>query len=114
MYFYSMSQRIIWISKQPTGSRAIYEEPVRPCCSSATIARFWLSDADSRAQPQPALSGRRALIIDGPTIFVTQPIALALLVLSLLSLALPLVGRARRARRDAAGRPVADEAARTR
>ncbi|MER6014412.1 chorismate-binding protein [Streptomyces bluensis] len=36
---------------------------------NATIARFWLSDADSRAQPQPALSGRRALIIDAEDTF---------------------------------------------
>jgi len=36
---------------------------------NATIARFWLSDADSRAQPQPVLSGRRALIIDAEDTF---------------------------------------------
>lgn len=36
---------------------------------NATIARFWLSDAGSRAQPQPALSGRRALIIDAEDTF---------------------------------------------
>lgn len=36
---------------------------------NATIARFWLSDADSRAQPRPVLSGRRALIIDAEDTF---------------------------------------------
>ncbi|MEV0732900.1 anthranilate synthase family protein [Polymorphospora sp. NPDC050346] len=36
---------------------------------NATIARFWLSDAGSRAQPHPALSGRRALIIDAEDTF---------------------------------------------
>ncbi|MFI7019196.1 anthranilate synthase family protein [Streptomyces sp. NPDC050164] len=36
---------------------------------NATIARFWLSDADSRAQPQPVLAGRRALIIDAEDTF---------------------------------------------
>ncbi|MGI6877409.1 tripartite tricarboxylate transporter permease [Microbacterium sp. gxy059] len=42
---------------------------------------------------------RRALIIDGPSIFVTQPISLALLLLAALSVAAPLIGRARAARR---------------
>ncbi|BCJ69448.1 chorismate-binding protein [Polymorphospora rubra] len=36
---------------------------------NATIARFWLSDAGSRAQPHPALSGRRALIVDAEDTF---------------------------------------------
>ncbi|MFE4535251.1 anthranilate synthase family protein [Streptomyces scopuliridis] len=34
-----------------------------------TIARFWLSDAASRAQPHPVLEGRRALIIDAEDTF---------------------------------------------
>ncbi|MEV4972222.1 anthranilate synthase family protein [Streptomyces scopuliridis] len=34
-----------------------------------TIARFWLSDAESRAQPHPVLEGRRALIIDAEDTF---------------------------------------------
>lgn len=45
---------------------------------------------------------RRALIIDGPSSLVTQPISAALLALAVLSLVLPLVGRARKARRDRA------------
>jgi len=36
---------------------------------NATIAGFWLDDADSRSQPQPTLSGRRALIIDAEDTF---------------------------------------------
>jgi len=36
---------------------------------NASIARFWLSDADSRTQPQPVLSGRRALIVDAEDTF---------------------------------------------
>lgn len=43
---------------------------------------------------------RRALLIDGPTIFVTQPISALLLALAVLSLAAPLIGRAREARRE--------------
>lgn len=34
-----------------------------------TIARFWLSDAESRARPHPMLDGRRALIIDAEDTF---------------------------------------------
>ncbi|MCX5339643.1 anthranilate synthase family protein [Streptomyces atratus] len=34
-----------------------------------TIARFWLSDAESRAQPHPVLDGRRVLIIDAEDTF---------------------------------------------
>ncbi|GGT29985.1 anthranilate synthase family protein [Streptomyces purpureus] len=34
-----------------------------------TIARFWLDDAESRAQPHPVLDGRRALIIDAEDTF---------------------------------------------
>lgn len=44
---------------------------------------------------------RRALLIDGPSILVTQPISALLLTLAALSLALPLVQRARAARRPA-------------
>ena len=47
---------------------------------------------------------RRALIIDGPSILVTQPIAAGLLVLSAVSVALPLIGRVRRSRADKARR----------
>jgi putative tricarboxylic transport membrane protein len=47
---------------------------------------------------------RRALIIDGPTSLVTQPISAALLGLAVLSLGVPLVGRARKARQDRAAR----------
>ncbi|RJQ70764.1 phenazine-specific anthranilate synthase component I [Pseudonocardiaceae bacterium YIM PH 21723] len=36
---------------------------------NATIGRFWLSDADARSQPQPVLSGRRALVIDAEDTF---------------------------------------------
>lgn len=36
---------------------------------SSTLARFWLDDAGSRPQPQPALSGRRALILDAEDTF---------------------------------------------
>lgn len=43
---------------------------------------------------------RRALIIDGAGIFVTRPIAAGLLLLAALSLMLPLLGRARAARRE--------------
>ncbi|KAE8766129.1 tripartite tricarboxylate transporter permease [Georgenia thermotolerans] len=42
---------------------------------------------------------RRALLIDGPAILVTQPISAGLLALAALSLVLPLLGRARAARR---------------
>lgn len=42
---------------------------------------------------------RRALLIDGPSMFVTQPIALGLLVVAALSLVAPLLPRARRRRR---------------
>lgn len=34
-----------------------------------TIARFWLSDTDSRARPHPVLDGRRALIVDAEDTF---------------------------------------------
>ncbi|MCX5077795.1 anthranilate synthase family protein [Streptomyces sp. NBC_00424] len=34
-----------------------------------TIANFWLSDAEKRAQPHPVLEGRRALIIDAEDTF---------------------------------------------
>lgn len=43
---------------------------------------------------------RRALLIDGPASLVTQPISAALLLLALISLALPLITRARAARRS--------------
>ncbi|MFF4568267.1 anthranilate synthase family protein [Streptomyces sp. NPDC001410] len=36
---------------------------------NATIANFWLTDADTRAQPHPVLAGRRALIIDAEDTF---------------------------------------------
>ncbi|MFF4037620.1 anthranilate synthase family protein [Streptomyces sp. NPDC001816] len=36
---------------------------------NATIANFWLTDADARAQPHPVLAGRRALIIDAEDTF---------------------------------------------
>ena len=52
---------------------------------------------------------RRALIIDGPSILVTQPISAGLLALALLSLALPLIGRARRARRGPGADSKTDE-----
>lgn len=35
----------------------------------ATISRFWRDDAGERAQPQPALSGRRALVVDAEDLF---------------------------------------------
>jgi putative tricarboxylic transport membrane protein len=43
---------------------------------------------------------RRALIIDGPSSLITQPISAALLALAVLGLAMPLVARARKARAD--------------
>ncbi|SEE64323.1 tripartite tricarboxylate transporter permease [Ruania alba] len=42
---------------------------------------------------------RRALLIDGPSTLVTQPIAAALLLLAVFSLAMPLIRRARAARK---------------
>ncbi|MFC8922033.1 tripartite tricarboxylate transporter permease [Cellulosimicrobium sp. NPDC057127] len=42
---------------------------------------------------------RRALLIDGPSVLVTQPISAVLLVLALIGLATPIVARARTARR---------------
>jgi phenazine biosynthesis protein phzE len=36
---------------------------------NAAISRFWLDDADERAHPRPALSGRRALIVDAEDTF---------------------------------------------
>ncbi|WP_043498886.1 tripartite tricarboxylate transporter permease [Georgenia sp. SUBG003] len=57
---------------------------------------------------------RRALIIDGPSILVTQPISAGLLMLALLSLTLPLIGRARQARRDRSSGADTDEPALTR
>lgn len=62
---------------------------------------------------------RRALLIDGPSILLTQPIAAGLLALAVFSLGAPLVGRARKARKDRGaggggssdgGHAVADEA----
>ena len=58
---------------------------------------------------------RRALVIGGPSILVTKPISAGLLALALLSLVLPLVGRARAARRARAQMTAsADEPALTR
>ncbi|MEU6894895.1 anthranilate synthase family protein [Streptomyces sp. NPDC046557] len=34
-----------------------------------TLARFWLSDTESRARPHPVLDGRRALIVDAEDTF---------------------------------------------
>lgn len=45
---------------------------------------------------------RRTLLIDGPTALVTNPISAGLLVLAAVSLALPLISRARHGRGDAA------------
>jgi putative tricarboxylic transport membrane protein len=45
---------------------------------------------------------RRALLIDGPSVLVTQPISAVLLVLALVGLATPVVARARTARRERA------------
>lgn len=45
---------------------------------------------------------RRALIIDSPSILVTQPVSAVLLALAALSLATPLITRARKARRERA------------
>jgi len=53
---------------------------------------------------------RRALLIDGPTTLVTQPIAAALLVLALVGLGAPLVARARTARRERTERDAAERA----
>ena len=39
---------------------------------NATIARFWLSGAEARAQPQPVLTGRRALVIDAEDTFTSM------------------------------------------
>lgn len=36
---------------------------------NATLARFWLADTSARAQPQPELSGRRALVVDAEDAF---------------------------------------------
>ncbi|WP_017621995.1 phenazine-specific anthranilate synthase component I [Nocardiopsis chromatogenes] len=36
---------------------------------NATIARFWLDDAEHRARPRPRLDGRRALVIDAEDTF---------------------------------------------
>ena len=36
---------------------------------NATISRFWLDDADARAQPHPGLSGRSALVVDAEDTF---------------------------------------------
>ncbi|NSC25462.1 phenazine-specific anthranilate synthase component I [Streptomyces albus subsp. chlorinus] len=36
---------------------------------NSTLASFWLSDADSRIQPRPALAGRRALVVDAEDTF---------------------------------------------
>ena len=41
---------------------------------------------------------RRALLIDGPSIFFTQPISLVLLVLAAVSIAIPIIGKIRSAR----------------
>jgi 2-amino-4-deoxychorismate synthase len=39
---------------------------------NATIARFWLSGADSRARLEPVLTGRRALVIDAEDTFTSM------------------------------------------
>ncbi|MGH3694968.1 MAG: anthranilate synthase family protein, partial [Pseudonocardiaceae bacterium] len=39
---------------------------------NATIAHFWLSGAEARAQPQPVLTGRRALVIDAEDTFTSM------------------------------------------
>ncbi|TDC02146.1 phenazine-specific anthranilate synthase component I [Micromonospora fluostatini] len=36
---------------------------------NTTIARFWLTDTGSRTHPQPALTGRRALVVDAEDTF---------------------------------------------
>jgi len=52
---------------------------------------------------------RRALLIDGPGILVTQPISAVLLVLAVLALAAPLLARVRRANRDREASTGADD-----
>ena len=54
------------------GSARIGEHPlVRAALvrRNATIAGFWLSGADSRTRPEPALTGRRVLVIDAEDTF---------------------------------------------
>ncbi|MGH3836747.1 MAG: anthranilate synthase family protein [Pseudonocardiaceae bacterium] len=57
------------------GSERLGEHPlVRAALArrNATIARFWLSGADSRTRPEPVLTGRRALVIDAEDTFTSM------------------------------------------
>ncbi|MGH3900055.1 MAG: chorismate-binding protein, partial [Pseudonocardiaceae bacterium] len=57
------------------GSQRLSEHPLIQAAlarRNATIARFWLSGTDSRTQPQPALTGLRALIIDAEDTFTSM------------------------------------------
>jgi phenazine biosynthesis protein phzE len=57
------------------GSQQLGQHPqVRAALArrNATLARFWLSDTDSRTWPEPVLNGRRALVIDAEDTFTAM------------------------------------------
>ncbi|MFE4592504.1 anthranilate synthase family protein [Streptomyces laurentii] len=51
-----------WLDEHPLIQEALGRR-------NETIANFWLSDAEQRAQPHPVLAGRRALVVDAEDTF---------------------------------------------